>query len=51
MIDLHILATHRRELSAGPFTRLLTQAADSTDLAETITSLLGQLDKTGDGTA
>ncbi len=51
MIDLHILATHRRELSAGPFTRLLTQAADSTDLADAITSLLDQVDKTDGRTA
>ena len=44
-IDLGRLAAHRRELGAGPFTSLLTQAADSTDLAETITSLLDQVDK------
>ena len=50
-IDLRRLAAHRRELGAEPFTHLLTQAAGSTDLTETITSLLDQVDKTGGGTA
>ena len=44
--NLRCLAAHRRELGAKPFTWLLTQAADSTDLADTITSLLDQMDKT-----
>ena len=48
--NLRRLATDRRELGAEPFARLLTQAAGSTDLAETITSLLDQLEKAGDGT-
>ncbi len=42
--NLRRLAAYRRELGAGPFTGLLTQAAGDTDLAETITSRLGQLD-------
>ena len=50
VIDLRRLAALRRELGAGRFTRLLTQAADSTGLADTITSLLDQVDKTGGGT-
>jgi tetratricopeptide (TPR) repeat protein len=50
-IDLRHLAAHRRELGAGPFTRLLAQAADSTDLAEVITSLLDRVDETDGGTA
>jgi len=50
-IDLQRLADYRHELGAGPFTSLLTQAADDTDMAEMITSLLGQLDKTDDSTA
>ena len=49
--NLRRLAAYRRELGAGPFTSLLTQAAGGTDLAETITSLLGQLGKTDDSTA
>ena len=44
--NLRRLAAYRRELGAEPFTSLLTQAADSADLAETITSLLDQADKT-----
>ena len=44
--DLRHLAAHRSELGAEAFTRLLTQAADNADLAETITSLLDQVDKT-----
>jgi tetratricopeptide (TPR) repeat protein len=50
-IDLRHLAAHRRELGAQPFTRLLTQAADSTGLADTITSLLNEVDKTDARTA
>jgi tetratricopeptide (TPR) repeat protein len=49
--NLRRLAAYRRELGTEPFTGLLTQAADGTDLAETITSLLGQLGKTDDSTA
>jgi tetratricopeptide (TPR) repeat protein len=49
--NLRRLAAYRRELGAGPFTSLLTQVAGGTDLAETITSLLGQLDETDDSTA
>ena len=49
--NLRRLAAYRRELGAEPFTSLLTQAAGDTDLAETITSLLDQLDKTDDSTA
>jgi len=48
-IDLRRVAVHRRELGTGPFARLLAQAADSTDLADTITSLLDQVDKSDDG--
>jgi hypothetical protein len=44
--NLRSLSAYRSELGAGPFTSLLTQAADSTDLAEAITSLLDQVDKT-----
>ena len=49
--NLRRLAAYRRELGTEPFTSLLTQAAGDTDLAETITSLLDQLDKTDDSTA
>ena len=49
--NLRSLAAYRRELGAGPFTSLLTQAVGNTDLAETITSLLDHLDKTDDRTA
>jgi len=49
--NLRRLAAYRRELGTGPFTSLLTQAAGSTNLTETITSLLDQLDKTDDSTA
>ena len=48
--NLRRLAAYRRELGAEPFTALLTQAADDTDLADTITSLLDQVDATDDGT-
>ena len=48
--NLRRLAAYRRELGAGLFTGLLTQAAGA-DLAETITSLLDELDKTDDSTA
>ena len=44
VIDLRHLAALRQELGAGRFTSLLTQAADSTGLADTITSLLDQVD-------
>jgi tetratricopeptide (TPR) repeat protein len=50
-IDLRHLAAHRRELGAEPFTRLLSQAVGNTDLADTITSLLDQVDKTDSRTA
>lgn len=43
--------TGHAETTVGPFTRLLTQAADSTDLADTITSLLDQVDKADSRTA
>ena len=49
--NLRRLSAYRRELGAGPFTSLLTQAAGDTDLAGTITSLLDQLDQADDGTA
>jgi hypothetical protein len=49
-IDLRQLASYRLEIGAGPFTSLLLEAAGDTDLAETITSLLDQLDKTDDRT-
>ena len=45
-IDLRHLAAYRHELGAERFTSLLTQAAGDTDLAEMITSLLDQVDKT-----
>jgi tetratricopeptide (TPR) repeat protein len=50
-INLRRLAEYRLELGAGPFVSVLTQVADNTDLAETITSLLDQMDNSGDGTA
>ena len=43
--DLRRLAEYRLELGAGLFTSVLTQAAENTDLAEAITSLLDQIDK------
>jgi len=49
--NLRRLAAYRRELGTEPFTRLLTQAADDPELAETITSLLDQVDKTDGSTA
>ena len=49
--NLRRLGPYRRELGAGPFTSLLTQAAGDTDLAETITALIDQLDKTDDSKA
>ena len=49
--DLRRLAAYRRELGAGPFTSLLAQAAGSTELAKTITSLLDELDKADESTA
>jgi hypothetical protein len=42
-IDLRRLATHRAALSAGSFTRMLTEAAGA-DGAQTIASLLDQLE-------
>jgi tetratricopeptide (TPR) repeat protein len=51
MNNLRRLAAYRRELDAELFTGLLMQAAGSTDLADTITSLLDQVDESGDGTA
>jgi tetratricopeptide (TPR) repeat protein len=47
MNDLRRLAEYRLELGTGPFTSLLTQTANSTNLAEAITSLLDQMDNTG----
>ena len=44
--NLRSLSAYRRELGVEAFTRLLVQAADNADLAETITSLLDQVDKT-----
>jgi tetratricopeptide (TPR) repeat protein len=49
-IALGRLIEHRRELGAEPFTRLLIQAAGSTSLADTVTSLLDQVDRTDGGT-
>jgi tetratricopeptide (TPR) repeat protein len=49
--NLRRLAACRGELGAEPFTSLLTQAASDTDLAETIASLLDELDKTDDSGA
>ena len=49
--DLRSLAAYRRELGAKPFASILAQAANDGDLAETITSLLDQLDKTDGSTA
>jgi hypothetical protein len=51
MNNLRRLAGCRRELGAEPFVGLLAQAAGDTELAETITSLLDQVDATDDGTA
>ena len=39
------LAAYRRELGIEPFSALLTEATGDTDLAETITSLLDQVDE------
>ena len=47
--NLRRLAAYRRELGPEPFTGLLAQAAGDTDLAETITSLLDQVDAADDG--
>ena len=49
--NLRRLVAYRRELGAEPFTGLLAQATEDTELAETITSLLDQVDAAGDGTA
>jgi hypothetical protein len=51
VIDLRRLAAYRSELDAEPFISLLTQAVGDTDLAEAITSVLDQVDKTHDSTA
>jgi tetratricopeptide (TPR) repeat protein len=51
VLDLRRIAAHRRKLGAGPFSRLLTQAASDTGLADTITSLLDQVDETDGRTA
>ena len=50
MNNLRRLAAHRRELGPEPFTGLLAQASGDTDLTETITSLLDQVDAANDGT-
>jgi len=42
---------YRRELGGELFTSLLTQVADNTGLADTITSLLDDVDKTDGRTA
>jgi tetratricopeptide (TPR) repeat protein len=49
--NLRHLAAYRRELGTDQFTRLLTQVADKTDLVNTVTSLLDQVDRTDDRTA
>ena len=49
--NLRSLTARRRELGGEAFTRLLVQAAGDPDLAETITSLINQLDKTEGSTA
>ena len=51
VIDLHQLAAYRRKLGAEPFMGMLTRAADDMNLAETITSLLDQVDAADDDTA
>ena len=45
--NLRSLSAYRRELGAETFTRMLTKTVDNADLAETITSLLDQVDETG----
>ena len=49
--NLHFLATYRHELEAESFTNLLVKAAGDTDLAMRITSLLDQIDESGNDTA
>ena len=49
--NLRHLAAYRSGTGPGPFTSILAHAAGSPDLAEAITALLDQLDKTGDATA
>ena len=49
--DLRRLAAYRSGTGPGPFTSILAHAAGSPDLAEAITALLDQLDKTDDTTA
>jgi hypothetical protein len=46
--NLRNLAAYRPELGDDPFTSLRTQAAGDADMAETITSLLNQLDADDD---
>ena len=48
IIDLRCLAGYRRELGAGQFTSLLTRTAEDPGLGNAITSLLDQLDESGD---
>jgi hypothetical protein len=47
--NLRRLAALRRELGSEQFTGLLAQATTGTELAETIASLLDQLDAAGAG--
>ena len=51
VIDLRRLGGYRRQLGAEPFTSLLTREANDNDLADTITSLLDQVDAADDGSA
>jgi hypothetical protein len=51
MINLRILATYRRELGTGSFATLLNPTVISIDLAETVVSLLDEMDASGDGMA
>jgi tetratricopeptide (TPR) repeat protein len=44
--NLDSLAAYRRELGLNPFTSLLAEAASDSDLVETITSLLDQVNNT-----
>jgi hypothetical protein len=45
---LRRLSAWRRELRTGPFTSLLAEAVDDTELAATVTSLLDQWDNADD---
>jgi tetratricopeptide (TPR) repeat protein len=49
LIDLRRLSEHRRELGTGQFTTLLNSTSGDPDLADTITALIDQLDKSGTG--